>query len=322
MAMDRGAFRAWLTEAGPVLADGAMGTMLHAAGAPIDACFDALNLDRPALVLEIHRAYLRAGADLIETNSFGANAFKLAAHGLEGRLQAINAAAVDLARQAVRQQGSSARIAGSVGPLGVRLAPYGRISAEQAFRAFEQQMRALLEAGADLLVVETHSDLEEVRQALRAARGLGEVPVVASLTFTRDDRTLLGETPSGAARALAEAGADALGANCSGGPSQLLRVLGEMRRAAPQALLAVMPNAGWPERSAGRIFYPATPEYLAGFAVAFRQAGARVIGGCCGTTPEHIEHMKHAVEGVAPRKIPVRDVRLKLAGLEPFTAAA
>jgi methionine synthase I (cobalamin-dependent)/5,10-methylenetetrahydrofolate reductase len=286
---------AWLAGGGPILVDGAMGTMLHASGIGFEACFDELNLTRPELVDGIHRAYLAAGSQIIETNTFGANRFKLVAHGLETRVREINAGAVELARRAVRASGSEALVAGSVGPLGVRLAPYGRVNAAQALEAFKEQIEALVEAGTDMLVIETHTDLAEVAEAVRAARMVTSVPLVASLTFTRDDRTLLGETPAHAAETLAGMELDFIGANCSGGPAQLLRVLGQMRAAAPDMRFSVMPNAGWPERVNGRIMYPATAAYFAEYARAFCQAGASIIGGCCGTTPDHIAAMHAAL---------------------------
>jgi methionine synthase I (cobalamin-dependent)/5,10-methylenetetrahydrofolate reductase len=286
---------AWLARGRPVLMDGAMGTMLHAGGIGFDACFDDLNLSRPELVEGIHRAYLAAGAEIIETNTFGANRFKLAAHGLESRVVEINAGSVEVARRAVGASGSEALVAGSVGPLGVRLAPYGRVSPAQAQAAFKEQIEALVEAGADMLVIETHTDLAEVAEAVRAARLVTSIPIVASLTFTRDDRTLLGETPARAAITLAGMDLDFIGANCSGGPAQLLRVLSQMRAAAPGMRFSVMPNAGWPERVNGRIMYPATADYFGEYARAFCQAGASIIGGCCGTTPEHIAAMRRAL---------------------------
>ncbi len=283
-----------------LLADGAMGTMLHSRGADLRACLDALNLNRPDLVLEIHQAYATAGCDLLETNTFGANSYKLAAVNLQGSLAEVNATGVRLARQAAQESARHIWIAGSIGPLGVRLAPYGRVRAEDATRAFRLQIDALLTAGVDLLIFETFSDLRELRLAVEAALALTDVPLVASLTFTRDDRTLLGDSPEQAARLLQECGADVIGANCSEGPSQLLRVLQQMHKTAPEAWLSAMPNAGWPERSGGRILYPATPEYFAGYVPAFRQAGLRLLGGCCGTTPEHLAAMRRALDLPSP----------------------
>jgi methionine synthase I (cobalamin-dependent)/5,10-methylenetetrahydrofolate reductase len=291
----------WLAEEKPILADGAMGTMLHERGVGFDACFDELNLTQPGLVREVHRAYLQAGAQIIETNTFGANRYKLAEHGLENRLEEINRAAVELARGEIEASGSEALVAGSIGPLGVRLAPFGRVQPEQAYLAYYEQIAALIEAGVDLLIIETQNDLFEVREAVRAARAVSVLPIVATVTFTRDDRTLLGDTPRHAAQVLVECGADIIGANCSSGPAQLLRILKQMRAAAPEAHFSVMPNAGWPERVSGRIMYPATADYFADYAVAFCQAGASIVGGCCGTTPQHIERMHAALElGIQP----------------------
>lgn len=274
-----------------LVADGAMGTLLHSRGIAFDQCFDALNLNAPALVADIHRAYIEAGAQIILTNTFGANRFKLAKHGLEDKVTEINRAGVELARRAVAASFKEVFIAGDAGPLGVRLSPFGRVQAEEARAAYAEQASALAEAGADLLVFETISDLYEIREAVAAARQVCSLPVVASITFTRDDRTLLGDSPEKAARMLAETGADVIGINCSGGPAQLLRLLKSMRQAAPQARFWVKPNAGWPEQVGGRIMYPADPEYFGDYALAFCQAGASVVGGCCGTTPQHIAAM-------------------------------
>lgn len=279
-----------------LLADGAMGTMLHAHGMGFDRCFDELNLTRPAAVADIHREYIEAGAQLVITNTFGANRFKLEKHGLEDRIAEINRAGVELARRVVAASFKEVLVAGDVGPLGVRIAPFGRVQPEAARLAFIGQISALCEAGADLIVIETMSDLYEIREAILAARQVGSLPVVASVTFTRDDRTLLGDGPTKVARKLAEAGADVIGVNCSGGPAQLLRILKEMRTAAPSQYLWVKPNAGWPEQVGGRIMYPADPDYFGDYALAFREAGAHVIGGCCGTTPQHIAAMRRALD--------------------------
>jgi methionine synthase I (cobalamin-dependent)/5,10-methylenetetrahydrofolate reductase len=284
---------------GPLLADGAMGTMLHARGVPFDQSFDALNLTRPALVAETHRAYLDAGADLIVTNTFGANRYKLAQHGLAARAAEINTAAVDLARRVVEASFKDVLIAGDVGPLGVRLAPFGRVKPEQAHAAFLEQITALVAAGVDLILIETMSDLFEAAEAVRAARAAGAPAVAATVTFTRDDRTLLGDDPAKVGARLADLGADLIGVNCSGGPAQVLRLLGALRGAAPQARLWVKPNAGWPEHVGGRIMYPATPEYFGEYATAFVAAGASVVGGCCGTTPAHIAAMRRALDAPA-----------------------
>ena len=288
----------WLASGEPILADGAMGTQLHARGIPFDACFDELNLSQPELILEIHREYLEAGARIIETNTFGANQHKLSSHRLEHPVVEINAAGVALAKQAIDETGADALVAGSVGPLGVRLAPFGRVKPEEAFEAFHEQIVALEQGGADLISLETQSDLYELREGIQASKGVGDLPVIASVTFTRDDRTLLGDTPAQAARLLWDAGADVIGANCSEGPAQLLRIIRAMRQAVPEAKFSVMPNAGWPEQVGGRIMYPATADYFADYARAYTEAGANIIGGCCGTTADHITHMRAAFEQV------------------------
>lgn len=279
-----------------LLADGAMGTMLHSRGIGFDQCFDALNLTNPALVADIHREYVRAGAQIILTNTFGANRYKLAKHGLADRVAEINRAGVELARRVVAASFRHVWIAGDVGPLGVRLAPFGRVQPEEARQAFREQIQALVEAGADMIVIETMADRVEIVEAIRAARELTTLPIVASMTFTRDDRTLLGDDAATVARAMYEAGADVIGANCSSGPSQLLRLLRQMRAAAPEARFWIKPNAGWPEHIGGRVMYAATPEYFRDYVLEFRRAGAHVIGGCCGTTPAHIAAMHEALQ--------------------------
>ncbi|GAB4418518.1 MAG: bifunctional homocysteine S-methyltransferase/methylenetetrahydrofolate reductase [Anaerolineales bacterium] len=280
----------------PLLADGAMGTVLHGRGIEFDQCFDELNLTNPAVVADVHREYIDAGAQLILTNTFGANRYKLTRHGLEDQVAEINTAGVELARRVVAASFKDVFVAGDVGPLGVRIAPYGRVSLDEARTAFAEQIGALTEAGADLIVIETVSDLYEIKEAVRAAREVCQLPVVASVTFTRDDRTLLGDNPSKVARVLAEEGADVIGVNCSGGPAQLLRLLKAMREAAPEARFWVKPNAGWPEQVGGRIMYPADADYFGDYALSFCQAGASIIGGCCGTTPAHVTSMRAALD--------------------------
>ena len=280
----------------PLLGDGATGTMLNARGVGFKQCFDELNLTQPALVAEIHRAYIDAGAQIIATNTFGANRYRLASHGLEEKVAQINRAAVELARRTVMASFKDVMIAGNVGPLGVRLAPFGRVQPEQARTVFAEQIAALAEVGVDLLILETFSDLYEIQEAVAAAREVGDLPVVASMTFTRDDRTLLGDDPGKVARTLSATGADVIGVNCSGGPAQIWRILRQMRETAPEARFSAMPNAGWPERVGGRILYPANPDYFAEYALALCDAGASLIGGCCGTTPEHIRAMRSALD--------------------------
>jgi len=303
-----------------LLADGAMGTMLNAQGVGFDQCFDELNLSRPSAVADVHRAYIEAGAQLIITNTFGANQFKLSKHGLEHKTAEINRAGVELARRAAG--GSGVFVAGDVGPLGVNIAPFGRVQPEQARAAFARQIKALAGAGADLILIETMNDLHEIQEAVRASKKVCKLPVVASMTFTRDDRTVLGDDPAGVAQTLKRAGADVIGVNCSGGPAQLLRILKQMHHAVPDGKFWVKPNAGWPEQVGGRIMYPADPEYFGEYALAFREAGARIVGGCCGTTPQHIAAMRKALDSAPALPIdsapllPVDEI-----ALEPAEAA-
>ena len=270
--------------------------MLHSAGISFDHCFDALNLTDPDLVLEIHQAYVNAGAEIIQTNTFGANRYKLSNHDLADQVEAINRAGVEIARKAGLNSAKEIFIAGDIGPLGVRLAPYGRVKKVDAFQVFFEQIEALYNAGVDLLILETISDLNEISEGIKAAKAICDLPIIASMTFTRDDRTLLGDTPEQVVDTLMSCGADVIGVNCSGGPVQILRILGKMRLAAPKARFSAMPNAGFPEQIGSRIMYPASPEYFGEYTLALRSAGAGVIGGCCGTTPDHIVEMRRSLD--------------------------
>jgi homocysteine S-methyltransferase len=244
----------------------------------------------------VHRAYIEAGTQIIQTNTFGANRYKLSDHDLGDQVMQINRAGVELARRVVMATFKDVLVAGDVGPLGVRLAPFGRVQPEDARQVFAEQIEALCEAGADLIILETMSDLYEMQEAIAAAHQVCELPIVASMTFTRDDRTLLGDSPAIVAETLIQSGADVIGVNCSGGPAQILRILRQMHKAVPDAKLSAMPNAGWPERVGGRIMYPASPDYFGDYTRALREAGACLIGGCCGTTPRHIAEMQEALE--------------------------
>ena len=284
----------------PLLADGAMGTMLHDRGIDFTKCFDELNLTHPDLVEEIHSQYISVGAQLLMSNTFGANRYRLAEHGLADKVFEINKAGVEIARKAADKADNNVLVAGDIGPLGVRLAPFGRVQIEDARAAFSKQIEGLLAGNPDLILIETMTDLFEVHEAILAAKALSDLPILASMTFTRDDRTLLGDPPRKVAKKMLEAGADVIGINCSGGPSQLLRILAHMQKAAPEARFSVMPNAGWPEQAGGRIMYPAGPEYFGRYALSFRHSGAAIIGGCCGTTPQHIQAMRSALDDIAP----------------------
>ena len=308
--MNRRQFKERLQQ-GPLLMDGAFGTVLHGRGVPIDQSFDAVNLNNPALVADIHRAYIDAGSDVIETNTFGANRFKLGEYGMQSRVAEVNHAAVAVARRVIAGSYKDTLLAGSVGPLGVRLAPLGRVSFAEAQEAFQEQIEALVTAepqGVDLIIVETMSDVKEIEAAVAAARSVSaDIPVVVQMTFTRDDKTLLGYPPEAIATELAALDVDAVGINCSGGPAQVLRLIGIVRQLAPDIPISASPNAGWPEQMhGGRVMYPATPDYFGDYARAFVEAGVNLIGGCCGTTAAHIKAMRRALDtpGDSPYTLP------------------
>ena len=280
-----------LLEGGPLLGDGGMGTSLVELGVPLDACFEDLNVGDPSAVEGVHRSFVDAGARVVWTNTFGANRFKLDRHGMADRAGELARAGVRLARRA------GVLVAGSVGPLGVRLAPYGRVSTEHAREAYAEQISALVEAGADLIAIETQTDLNEIEAALAASRAVApDVAVLVTATFTHDDRTMLGSTPQTVAARLAELGAGAIGVNCGQGPAQVLRVVRAMRPSAAGLPLVARPNAGGPQSVGGRFLYPATPQYMAGAATAFYAEGVLLLGGCCGTGPAHIEEIAAALE--------------------------
>ncbi|MGZ8580727.1 MAG: bifunctional homocysteine S-methyltransferase/methylenetetrahydrofolate reductase [Actinomycetota bacterium] len=284
----------------PVLADGGTGTSLLSSGMPASGCVEAWNLEDPLRVEAQHRAFVDAGARLVITNTFGANRVRLGPHGLGDRVGAVNEAGVSAARRA-----EAPLVGGSMGPLGIRLAPYGRLASLDAFDAYREQAAALAGAGADLLVIETQTDLREMEQALAAARDAAPgLVVMASATFTRDDRTPLGSTPDEVAAQLVELGADVIGANCGEGPAQMLRLVRAMVPVAAGTPLAARPNAGGPTRLAGRVVYPATPSYVAEHAIAAVREGAAIVGGCCGTGPEHTAAIARALAG-APTRVSV-----------------
>jgi methionine synthase I (cobalamin-dependent)/5,10-methylenetetrahydrofolate reductase len=286
----------------PILADGAMGTVLYARGVFINRCYDELNLSDPGLILSIHEEYLQAGADIIETNTFGANRFRLARHGLAGNVAQINAAGVKLALQAVdhlrEKQAGEAWVAGSVGPLGVRLEPLGKTGLDEARAAFAEQIDALAEAGANLIFIETMPALNEAREALAAAREVApDLPVLVMVTVDDESNCLDGSSPAQAASLLTEWGADAIGVNCSTGPATVLTAIEAMRAATTLPLVA-MPNAGLPRAVEGRNIYLCSPEYMAEFTRNAITAGVQIVGGCCGTTPNHIRAMRSAMRAI------------------------
>ncbi len=276
--------------------------MLYARGIFINRCYDDLNLSDPGLILSIHEEYLQSGAEIIETNTFGANRFRLARHGLAGKVAEINAAGVRLARQAVEhlkeKQAGEAWVAGSVGPLGVRLEPLGKTSLDEARAAFAEQISALAGAGADMLIIETMPALNEAREALTAAREMApDLPVLAMVTVDDESNCLDGSSPEQAAARLTEWGAGAVGVNCSTGPATVLTAIECMRKATTLPL-AAMPNAGMPRAVEGRNIYLCSPEYMASFARKAIAAGAQFVGGCCGTTPNHIRAMRSAMRAI------------------------
>ncbi|MGA2558350.1 MAG: bifunctional homocysteine S-methyltransferase/methylenetetrahydrofolate reductase [Terracidiphilus sp.] len=285
-----------------VLADGAMGTVLYSRGIFINRCYDELNLSDPGLILSIHEDYLQAGAEILETNTFGANRFRLTRHGLAEKVAEINAAGVRLARQAVDhlkdKQAADAWVAGSVGPIGVRLEPLGKTGLDEARAAFAEQISALAGAGADMLIIETMPALNEAREALVAAREMApELPVLVMVTVDDESNCLDGSSPEQAAALLTEWGAGAIGVNCSTGPATVLTALEAMRKAT-NLPLAAMPNAGMPRAVEGRNIYLCSPEYMASFARKAIAAGAQIVGGCCGTTPNHIRAMRSAMRAI------------------------
>src|ERR1700722_1500334 len=286
----------------PVLADGAMGTVLYARGIFINRCYDDLNLSDPGLILSIHEEYLQSGAEILETNTFGANSFRLARHGLAGKVAEINTAGVRLARQAVEhlkgKQAGEAWVGGSVGPLGVRLEPLGKTGLDEARAAFAEQISALAGAGVDLLIIETMPALNEAQEALTSAREIApDLPVLVMVTVYDDSNCLDGSTPEQAAARLTEWGAGAIGVNCSTGPATVLTAIEAMRKATTLPL-AAMPNAGMPRAVEGRNIYLCSPEYMASFARKAIAAGAQMVGGCCGTTPNHIRAMRSAMRAI------------------------
>jgi len=277
----------------PVLCDGATGTLLYAKGVFINRSYDELNLSQPELIRELHHDYLQAGAEIIETNTFGANAVRLARHSMADKVRAINLAGAALAREAAKS--FDVWVAGSVGPLGIRIEPLGKTSFEEARGAFREQIAALVEAGVDLIILETFGYIEELHQAMLAVRDVNpNIPLVAQVTMDEEGNCLDGSTPETFAPRLKDWGADVIGCNCSVGPVAMLDAV-ERLRAATTLPLSAQPNAGMPHSVEGRNIYLCSPEYMASYARKFVAAGVRLVGGCCGTTPEHIQVMKSAL---------------------------
>jgi methionine synthase / methylenetetrahydrofolate reductase(NADPH) len=296
----------------PALCDGAMGTLLYANGVFINRCYDELNLSQPDLIRGIHHDYLQAGAEIVETNTFGANAFRLARHSIADKVRDINRAGARLAREAAKS--FDVWVAGSVGPLGTRIEPLGKTSFEEARQAFREQIAALAEGGVDLLMLETFGYLEELHQAMLAAKDVGaKLPLVVQVTIDEDGNCLDGSDPETFTPRLEDWGADVIGCNCSVGPVAMLGAI-ERVRAVTSLPLSAQPNAGIPRSVEGRNIYLCSPEYMASYARKFVAAGARVVGGCCGTTPDHIRVMKAALR--------VGEARGKAASAQVVGAAA
>lgn len=289
-------FQELLADGRPHVFDGAMGTMLYQKGVFINRCYDELNAREPELVREIHRAYVQAGAELLETNTYGANRVKLAQYGLESRVAELNERGAALAREAA---GDAALVGGSIGPLGIRIEPFGPTSLDEARALFREQAEALVEGGVDFIILETFSDLEEIRQALLAVRDVAALPVLCQMTVQENGLTIYGTAPDVCAAKLDEWGADAIGLNCSVGPHGVLAALERMARITGRPLSA-QPNAGLPREVQGRQMYMASPEYMGKYAQRLVRSGARLVGGCCGTTPEHVRYIADAVRAASP----------------------
>lgn len=278
--------------------DGAIGTRLYDKGIYINRSYDELNLIAPDLVREVHQEYVKAGADIIETNSFGASRPKLQSYGLEGKLRDINIAAVRLAREAA---GDEVFVAGAIGPLGLRIEPFGPTSFDEAKDLFKEQAEALLEGGVDLFILETFSELTAIEQAIKAIKEISDLPIVAQMTIQIDGNTTFGTTPEAFTARLDALGADVIGLNCGMGPNHVLTALEKMRSVTEKRLSA-QPNAGLPRDVQGRQFYMGSPEYMATFAKRFVQSGAKFVGGCCGTTPTHIRLIADSIRSISPRQ--------------------
>src|SRR5205823_3621184 len=279
-----------------LVCDGAMGTMLYAKGIFINKSFDALNVTQPDLVAEVHQEYVRAGADIIETNTFGANRIKLGSFGLADKLHAINEQAARIARQAA---GDRAYVAGAIGPLGIRIEPWGKTGVDEAREYFREQAQALADGGVDLFILETFRDLNEIGAAIDAVRSVSELPIVAQMTTEEDGNTLDGTPPEKFTPELERRGATVIGVNCAVGPAPMLDTI-ERMAAVTKRKLSAQPNAGQPRDVEGRNIYLCSPDYMASYARRFIMHNVRLVGGCCGTTPEHIRQMKAAVRAMAP----------------------
>ena len=291
-------FRDFLDSDSVYVFDGAVGTRFYDKGVFINRSYDELNLVQPDIVREVHSEYVKAGADIIETNTFGATRHKLRQYGLESKLREINIAGAKLANEAA---GEDIFVAGAIGPLDLRIEPYGPTSFDEAKEMFAEQVSALLEGGVDLFILETFSDLSEIQQAIKAVKELCDLPIIAQMTIQTDGKTVFGADAEIVAQRLDQYGADVIGLNCGVGPTHILTALEKMRGATTKKL-AAQPNAGLPRDVQGRQFYMSSPEYMSKFAKRFIKAGASFVGGCCGTTPQHIKLIADSVRASSPRQ--------------------
>lgn len=302
-----------------LLFDGAIGTMLYSRGVFINRCYDELNLSMPSLVKDIHGAYVESGADCIETNTFGANRLKLAPHGFGEKLSAINYEGARLAKEVA---GDSILVAGSMGPLGVKIEPWGPLSKKEARDAFKEQARALIDGGVDLFVLETFTSLTEIEQAIGALKDICDYPIVASMSVRDDGNLIFGTRPESFVRSLDEWDVDVIGLNCSVGPHFMLNNL-ESIMSLTDTPISAMPNAGTPRRVEGRSIYLTSPEYMAEYARRFIQVGVKVLGGCCGTTEAHIKLMRKAINSIIPhqRRAATKVIKEEVEKVDPIPLA-
>jgi homocysteine S-methyltransferase len=283
-----------------LVCDGAMGTMLYSKGVFISRCFDELNVSKPELVREVHMDYIKAGVDMIETNTFGGNRMKLMTHGLAGQMREINVQGARIAREAA---GKDVLVGGAIGPLGIRIEPWGKISIDEARGIFREQAEALLAGGVDVFILETFSDLNEMHAAISGVKDISDKPLVAQMTIEEDGNSLEGTPPELFVKRIEDWGADVIGLNCSVGPQTMLDII-ERIAGVTSKKLSVQPNAGRPKNIEGRNIYLCSPEYMASYAKKFVHYGVRLVGGCCGTTPQHIKAIRGAVRSISPSMQP------------------
>ena len=289
--------QSFLDEAPYLVADGAMGTMLFASGLKHGDAPELWNLEHPERIAEVHLAYLESGAQVLYTNTFGGNRFRMKLHGIEAKVRDVNRAAAAILSNAIATSGKDALIAGDIGPSGQVLLPYGELPFDEAVAGFEEQAGALLEGGVDIIVIETMSDLEEVRAAIEGVRQVSkDIEIIATMTFDTQGYTMMGVSPEHAAGKLMEFGAAAIGGNCGNGPDEVVTVIEKMRGMDPDAVLVSKANAGVPQLVKGKVVYRATPEDMGEYALDVYQAGARIIGACCGSSPAHIKAISEALK--------------------------